>query len=240
MRNYTKDERGQAGECIEEARFAGGYLGVVRRCNSEKGVVLVVVLILSAVSLLVITALMYMIITGTQMSGLYKRYRTAVEAARGGADIFQMAIDTQGTTDKINTLVNEVNTYTSDFALSGLSACSASYNGKTYIGLDAKLMAPSTSWVNCDKSLAIDPANSSTYDMKVVVGTITKFNVYAKIIAMSTGNTGAPDEWWTKGVVTAYAEQKPAVVTALYSVEVMAVNNANTDERAKLSALYQY
>jgi hypothetical protein len=52
--------------------FCGSFL------RSEKGIVLVVVLVLSAVALALMTAMIYMITIGTQISGLQKRYKTAL------------------------------------------------------------------------------------------------------------------------------------------------------------------
>jgi len=54
---------------------------------SNKGVALFMALILGLVSVMFLSALLYMISTGTRMSGLERTYSTAVEAARGGADI---------------------------------------------------------------------------------------------------------------------------------------------------------
>ena len=54
---------------------------------NEKGIALVMVLILSAIALAIMAALVYMLISGTQISGMQKRYRTALEAGVGGADV---------------------------------------------------------------------------------------------------------------------------------------------------------
>ena len=55
--------------------------------SNERGIALVMVLILSAIALAIMAALIYMITVGTQASGMQKRYRTALEAGKGGADI---------------------------------------------------------------------------------------------------------------------------------------------------------
>lgn len=57
------------------------------RC-SKKGVVLITTLVLSLVSLLLIAALMKLIFTGAKLSGIARRYTSALEAAKGGLEDF--------------------------------------------------------------------------------------------------------------------------------------------------------
>src|SRR4030042_6763671 len=64
--------------------------------RNEKGITLVIVLILSLVALSIISSLIFMITTGTQLSGLQKRYKTALEAGMGGADITYQVIGARG------------------------------------------------------------------------------------------------------------------------------------------------
>ena len=55
--------------------------------SNEKGIALVMILILSAIALAIMAGLIYMITAGTQISGMQKRYKTALEAGKGGTDI---------------------------------------------------------------------------------------------------------------------------------------------------------
>ncbi|WP_457643926.1 hypothetical protein [Persephonella sp.] len=55
--------------------------------NNEKGIALLTTIILGAVALAFIGALLYMLISGTHMSGVSGRYTTALDAAKGGADL---------------------------------------------------------------------------------------------------------------------------------------------------------
>jgi hypothetical protein len=204
--------------------------------KSEKGVVLVVVLVLSAVVLALMTALIYMITTGTQVSGLQKRHKTAIEAGSGGADLFYQLIALRGETSGQQAFVDNLNTAGLYFT-SSPGTCSAA----TYSGLAAKLLAPSTAWVGCDKALTINTANPLTYDMKIQLGTTVKYNVYAKIVATSVGNTGGDSGLMTRGVVSANSgEVAVAPMPFLYAIETVSENSANTAERAKFSILYQY
>jgi len=62
-----------------------GFIGV--KMKSEKGIALLTTLILGLVALTFIGALLYMLSTGTKMSGIEKRYTTALDAAKGGAEL---------------------------------------------------------------------------------------------------------------------------------------------------------
>jgi hypothetical protein len=208
--------------------------------SSEKGVVLVVVLVLCAVSLALMTALIYMITTGTRISGLQKRYKTAHEAGLGGAEIFYQVIALRGQ-DVDSFYTTLLNTYGLSAVTSTPSAC-ATTSGTPYTSIKTKIMASSAIWgPGCNSFLTIDPAVSSTYDMKTELGTTTKYNVYAKIVSTFDGNSGADTGLLNKGVVSSNTgEVTVQSIPYLYTIEVVSENAAKPDERAKLSILYQY
>jgi hypothetical protein len=212
------------------------------KIQSEKGAVLIVVIVLSAVALAIMTALIYMITTGTQISGLQKRYKTALEAGDGGGDVFYQLIATRAESAGVQSLAGELNASGLNFSTTTPAECRADLaSGVTYTGLAAKLMTPSTSWTNCNNSIAIDPATPSTYDMKIELGTTTKYTVYAKIVATTDGNSGGDLNLLTKGVVSANSGEVAVMpIPFLYAIEVVSENGARIDERAKISTLYQY
>lgn len=207
-----------------ENALSSGYCS-----GSEKGVVLVVVLVLSAVALAIMTALIYMITTGTQTSGLQKRYKTALEAGIGGGTIFCQLISARGDT----TLIGSTNL--NNFNITTPAGCK---DTGTDIGINAKLLSPSSSWINCNNSLSINPADDTTYDMKVDLGT---YRVYAKIVTTTPGNTVANSGFLTGSVATSNTGLVAVTpISYLYAVEVVSENSARVDERAKLSILYQF
>lgn len=210
--------------------------------KSERGVVLLVVIVLSAVALMIMTALLYMITTGTQTSGLQKRYKTAMEAGEGGGDVFYQLIATRGDASRVASLVSSLSTIS--FTPSVLTGCSGTTrNGTSVSGLAAKLTTPSTSWVGCNRSLAINTADASTYDMRILLGTTTQYSVYAKIVAATEGNTGGGDDLSNCGSVNCGGgDVEVAPAPTLYAIELVSQNSITTrlDERAKLSVLYQY
>jgi type II secretory pathway pseudopilin PulG len=211
--------------------------------SSEKGAVLVVILVLSAVALMIMTALIYMISTGTRVSGLQKRYQTALEAGHGAADLFYQIIALRGQTADVNSFTDNLNTFGMNAVVNKPAACTGTSGGTTYYDIQAKLMTSDLTWnvPGCNKALNIDPGDPTTYDMKAELGTTTKYNVYAKIVATSDGNSGADTGLLNKGVVTANTgEVTVQSIPYLYTMEVVSENVANPDERAKLSILYQY
>jgi hypothetical protein len=200
-------------------------------------VALVLVLVLSGVLLAVMTAVMYMITTGTQVSGLRKQYKTALEAGQGGTDLFFQIVATRDSAADKTALVTALNNAGLNAVISNTTAsCSGTAGGATYQGIAAKLMTPSTSWSGCDNSIGIDTSNASSYDMRADMG---NYRVYAKIVAATDGTTGAGTELHGSGVVspTAISVKKEPY---LYAIEVVSENAANPRERARLSVLYQY
>ncbi len=55
--------------------------------NNQKGIALVTTLVLGLIALAFIGALLYFLTSGTKISGVEKRYYTALEAAKGGANL---------------------------------------------------------------------------------------------------------------------------------------------------------
>lgn len=184
----------------------------------ERGVALIMVMVISVISLAIMGALVHMLITGTRLSGSMKRYKTAVEAGVGGADIVYAMLEARGDPGipGINLLMNP----------SG-SGCST-----------AKIINATTSWGGCDSSLTIDITDATTYDMRFDIG---NYRVYAKIVDTIIGNTGSSGGGLIKtGVVTADTDLQTQEVPYLYTIELDARALNNPVERAKLSVLYQY
>jgi len=232
MNENKKDIREKEQRRSESSSFRSCYL------RSERGVVLVMVIVLSAVALAIMTALIYMITIGTQVSGLQKRYKTALEAGVGGSDIFYQLIALRAETAGTNAFTANLNSFSINSAVTTTGACTGVLGGTNYTGLAAKLLTPSISWVNCDRSISIDPYTPATYDMSIVLGT---YSVYAKIVATTTGNTGGDGSLENQGVVNANSGQVAVMARPyLYAIEAVSENSARIDERAKLSIVYQY
>jgi len=51
--------------------------------KGERGIALITTLVLGLIALVIIAALMFILVSGTQISGISKRYTGALEAAKG-------------------------------------------------------------------------------------------------------------------------------------------------------------
>jgi hypothetical protein len=196
---------------------------------NENGIALVMVLILAVISLAIMAALVYMITSSTQVSGIQKRYRTALEAGKGGAAVSFQTIAAGGDPN---------------LGLTGFLIPAQNVGGTDCFS--AKLNTPTASWpAACETSFTIDPATQSTYDWNFQLGNAPAYNVYAKIVDTVNGNSSrAVDAGGTllkSGVVNANSGEVPVQsLPYLYTIEVQATNANNQNEKADYSILYEY
>jgi hypothetical protein len=202
-----------------------------RRGGNEKGIALVMVLVLSAIALAIMAGLIYMITSGTQISGMQKRYKTALEAGVGGIDVTYHFIGKRGDP--------EIPGINFNFSSAFTSVCMAAKLNTT---------TSTTNWATCSNyskatSLTIDTTDPTSYDMSLQLGTapFPTYNVYAKIVDTVEGNSGGDEGLLKHGVVSSGSGEVAVMsIPYLYTIEVDAQDSANPAERAKLSILYQY
>lgn len=229
----------------------------MRLLRNEKGIALAMVLILSLIALLVIAGLLYIITSGTQISGMQKRYKTALEAGGGGADLTYHFVAFRGDPLSTNAFLTELGTASISSAVTTLAGCSGTNaEGTPFTGLAAKLNTPSSTWsADCKDivtanpyypSFLITPGNAKTYDFTFdfadALNPAAEYRVFSKIVDTVEGNSG-PDTSFlvSKGVVgSSGAEITVVHKPFLYTVEIDSQNSSNPMERAKLSILYQY
>jgi len=191
---------------------------------NEKGIALVMVLVLSTIALLIMAGLIYMLTIGTQVSGLQKRYETAHEAGMGGSDVIYQLIAARGNPNipLTNFLITASN-------VGGVDC------------LTPKLNQPTISWpAACSNTMTIDPNTQSTYDMQFDLGAGPTYQVFAKIVNTVEGNSGGDEGLLRYGVVSSTGDITVMSMPYLYTIEIDAENQGNPSERAKLSILYQY
>ncbi|HLN91989.1 MAG TPA: hypothetical protein VK429_09050 [Patescibacteria group bacterium] len=185
----------------------------MKTLRNEKGFALVFVLILAAIALVMTLGMLFMVSRGSYVSGQQKRYRTAVEAGRGGVESMLQLVSSRGIAATYMTVDNQA-------------------------VLNAKLGTPTTEWIGLDNAITINPAVPSTYDMRVDLGT---YRVYSKIVDTVRGNSGASEVLLNKGVVSLSPGEVAVVsIPYLYTIEVLSQSRTNTTERSKFSILYQY
>jgi len=238
----------------------------MKRMRNERGMALAMVLVFSVICLAVMAALIYMVTSRTRFSGAQKRYYSAFEAAKGGADILYEVIGAAagGNTSDVK---YSISNYLSQTGLSSGSLFSAvvttpdsctgtsmPQNGSVaYTGLPAKLKTATSSWNGCNTSVTITPptppATNTTYDIQFVFqgSSFPGFNtptygVYAKIIDTVEGGAIGSSTGLRTGGTTSQGGGG-AGVHFLHTIEIDAENLSQpvgNRERAKFSVLLQY
>jgi len=185
--------------------------------RNEKGFALAFVLVLAAIALFLTLGMLYLAGTGSFVSGQQKRYRTAVEAGRGGMGAMLDLVSSRGniTTPFPNQVVTDP--------------------GK----LGIKLTTRTGSWGSgVDSSLTINAADNNSYDMRIDLG---PYRVYTKIVDAVEGNSGGDEGLLKTAVVNSGSGEIVVMgIPYLYTIEVLSQNQSSPTERSKLSVLYQY
>lgn len=221
MRKQDTGYRIQDAKCKSLSCMGSHYASRITHhaLRNEKGIALIMVLILSGISLAIIAGLIYMITAGTQISGLQKMYRTSLEAGMGGKDAMYEIIRTRG--DLNITICTEV--WSATCETDKLTKSTADWNAA------------------CNSSFNIIPGTTSTYDMTCTLGVDIQFTAYTKIVDTVKGNSGADMGLIKTGVVISNpGEVQVMSIPYMYTVEIEAERTNNPAERAKLSVLYQY
>lgn len=212
--------------------------------SSERGAVLIVVVVLSAIALAVATSLLYMITAGTKISGMERRYRTARDASYGSVEVLgQMIFTKQTNTDP--SFLNPLNpTYPAD-----TSGCQGTAGASTATGLRAKILTDSSTWTAvCNPVGMINPDVLNSYDFSFDIGTSPVYRVYARIVNTIRGNTMggyAGQEVGStldthQGVVSMQTELPVENIPFSYLIEIDTRNLSDKNERSRLSVFYHY
>jgi len=200
-----------------------------RMLQNERGVALMMVLLIATITLAVTTTMLYMLTQSTRYSGLQKRYASANEAAIAGS-----AVITDFITYKGGDTVFRQNYATAIGLNTVLSAdCLAD-----------KLNEHTKDWRGCDDSMLMDPASAATYDTHFLLG---NYKVMTKIVYTIKGNTaqGTSERRFTNTCVVhceggGAGDFASQVIPATYIVEVDARNTSNPEESSKITVLFQY
>lgn len=200
----------------------------MKTLKNDKGVALLLVLVLSAVGLIIATALAYMITESTKMSGMSKRFKSAAEAGEAGSPIAVQLIDARG-----NPAIPLPNFVIPD-------------NNRLFNPVTGKLFASTALWTaGTNTSTIIDANDATTYDFRFDIGAGPVYRVYVKIVDTIRGNTVAPlggKNLHKHGVVAnaGSSENTASTYPYFYTVEILSQDSTNPLERARFSVLYQY
>jgi hypothetical protein len=161
------------------------------------------------------STVLYMITTGTRLSGSEGRYRTAHDATMAAASILSRAFYDRSVPASTQPGVNIV--------------VFPSFNDHVvdHVGLD--------------NSREIDPSNPATYDVYIDIGT-PAFRVYAKVYAVKTGNTAVKYKTVTTktGVVPAGGTGEYEEMPTYTSFSLLTQGVSNPDERIRMDAVHMF
>jgi hypothetical protein len=215
----------------------------MRYVKNEKGIALMMALILAFIGLAIISALVYLITQGTIVSGFKKRYQTALEASHSGTDLMtkQVIPDLIGS-GNISADINTMQASLAEITLNFPVAPNC---------LQDKLLRPTFinnygtfNWPNCGAAnTSLDPTTAPDLTFTLLgVAPQPNFNVAAKIVDTVEGNSDRSGlELEGLGV----AESGSGMITPkhtpyMYRIELQAQRAGTPDERANLSVLYAY
>lgn len=189
---------------------------------NEKGVALIIALIVALIILILGSTALYVSIKSTKISGSFRQYRASIQAAKGGYEKTKYIIDYI----KVNS------------APPGTSGTITSIDGNFTSKITTATADDATLWTadaqNPDKTV-------SNYDIKLDIG---NYYVYVKLINTATGNTalGGSKELGTGGVTTGKAGAStvtPPKIPYLYTLEIVS-KHKTTDDEAAVSLLHGY
>jgi hypothetical protein len=216
---------------------------------NEKGIALVMVLILAMISLAIVSAMLFMATQGTVISGAQRFYSTAEEASTGAAELSTLYLSTIGTFDLAGV------------GIASRCNCGDPMNAGDNTDLSAggdrtcrcdKLCNAKENWAasgvawSCDDNttvagLQVDLSAKTNPDFSFNLGNYT---VFTKVVDTVRGNTdlgsivasgelgGSAVSSGASGIIT------PPHSPYLYRMEVQAEAINNPRELSKISVLY--
>lgn len=177
--------------------------------RTQSGIALITAMMLALIAMAIAVATVYMILQSTEVSGMKKRYTTAVGGAKCGIVADAFIISEGGVPSSIAGMV----------FISNLNCFYKKIKNKT------------SDWGICDNGFLV---NSSSYDLRVQCD---DFTVYGKIVDTIPGNTEVGESLEVSGVVsTGSFIRNPVVIPYMYRIEVRSQGPAG--ETAEVSGLY--
>lgn len=211
--------------------------------RNERGIALVLVLLLALISLAIVSSLLYMATIGTRTSGAEKFYRSADEAAYGGTRI------------AVDMIVNNVGNAVSGGALSAPFTATLGSVLNNQACLRQKLsLGPGAGFANWGACSAnernLDAANTPDMTFQLSGATAdgmpNPYNVFAKVVDTIEGNTAGVASSGTSGLSTGgvggggASVVTPARQSWMYRIEVEAEDAVNQRERSRYSVLFAH
>jgi hypothetical protein len=206
----------------------------LKKVTNNKGIALVTALMLTFISLLIVTSLLYVITRGITTSAHQKEYRTTLEAAYGGVEIVAK--------DLLPLMMEKFDSTQLEDDLIGSFDSTLNMELLSEDCIKEKLRSNTSDWsTDCKKVTEI---TATDYDIKFDLSSTTKnpFIVYSKIIDTTKGNT---DMSGLELSGSGAAEIGSSVVHPphnpyLYRIDIMSEQRDNPNAQSNIEVLYAY
>lgn len=192
--------------------------------GNEKGVALVMALVLGLVGMLMITAILYLVGTGTWTSGSQKRYQTALEASHGSMNFFVKEIIQRGVGGET------------------LSAMGTYGTVLTQKISDANFIKKLTTIGNVKDGVYPADNPDATLTLTFTAPTTPNMLVNNAILSTAVGNSGTSQNVLVGGGVVSNnsGTVTPQHIPYLFQTDIQAQSALSPREKARLSAIYAY
>ncbi|MEO0228302.1 MAG: hypothetical protein ABIL70_09670 [candidate division WOR-3 bacterium] len=188
---------------------------------NDHGIALVTAMILALIAMAIAVATIYMILQSTEVSGIKKRYTTALGASKGAAEGTALLISLYGSIPSDMTGITTISN----------ASC-----------FETKLMERKVNWGSCDTGSTV---SNTSYDIKFVFDAKDggKYDAYGKIVDTIPGNTLVGESLEVKGVVSGSQSgyiKNPTTVPYMYKLEIRSEKTGNPQDSSDISALYAH
>lgn len=197
--------------------------------RDESGIALVTALMLTLVSLTVVMSLMYIITSGTKISAANKRYSTVLQSAYGATDLVSKDIivkvfEGYSTASRLQSEFTTISTFS-------VNSC-----------INQKVLRNTNKWDSACQISSFSPKQSPDLSFILQSTSNQPFQVYAKIVETSVGNTeNASNANLSDALnVTESTMQSGETKPSSFRIEIQSERSNNPQERAILSVLYAY
>jgi hypothetical protein len=205
-----------------------------KRLGDTSGFALVTALMFTLISLTIVSALLYIMTQSTIVSGANKRYKTAMGASYGGAELFAKDIlpflmqNRNLTNSALATLANGAYGVVNMQMTNTQATC-----------LQHKLTNPSP-WPGCSNSSNPTDTPDMTFQLLSNITGNTPYTISAKIVDTKVGNSDLSGlQLQGEGV----AEQSSSIIPMhspyIYRLELQG-SQSPTSEQANIEVLYAY
>jgi hypothetical protein len=223
---------------------------------NDKGVALVTALMFTVLSLVISMSLLYMVTSGTKISGAMKRYKSVTEATYGGTEIMTKDLLSKALsygTDSTGTF--------SEFVAGEMGSLTPSFSAC----FQDRLENIKKNWSLACANVTGNPKTSPDVSFSLTPATGSPYTVYSKVVDTkewrfvsfsSPAGGGAPvllnkviagnsDRGSGSGFVTkggTVTQKKPDIphYPYMYRIEIQGERSTNATEKANISVQYAY